>query len=91
MRAFDWAIVLAYILWIVYDGLRRSKGSLLPEPRREFGIWHSAFGIVNSCHGFETNPGFLWRRSDLAAVGLHAASGDGPVAPAAVSREVPAA
>src|SRR5437016_7605853 len=27
MRAFDWAVVLAYIVWIVYDGLRRSKGT----------------------------------------------------------------
>jgi SSS family transporter len=25
MRAFDWAVVLAYITWIVVDGLRRSK------------------------------------------------------------------
>src|SRR5205823_6461778 len=27
MRAFDWAIVLAYIVWVIYDGLRRSKGT----------------------------------------------------------------
>ncbi len=27
MRAFDWAIVVAYIAWIVYDGLRRSKNT----------------------------------------------------------------
>jgi solute:Na+ symporter, SSS family len=27
MRAFDWAIVVFYIVWIVYDGLRRSKGT----------------------------------------------------------------
>src|SRR5438046_2661716 len=27
MRAFDWAVVVAYIVWIVYDGLRRSKGT----------------------------------------------------------------
>src|SRR5947208_6646505 len=27
MRAFDWAVVLAYIVWVVYDGLRRSKGT----------------------------------------------------------------
>jgi Na+/proline symporter len=27
MRAFDWAVVLAYIAWVVYDGLRRSKGT----------------------------------------------------------------
>ncbi|HZR24576.1 MAG TPA: sodium:solute symporter [Vicinamibacterales bacterium] len=25
MRAFDWAVVIAYITWIVVDGLRRSK------------------------------------------------------------------
>src|SRR5438270_6691168 len=27
MRAFDWAVVLTYIVWVVYDGLRRSKGT----------------------------------------------------------------
>ncbi len=27
MTAIDWAIVLAYILWVVVDGLRRSKGT----------------------------------------------------------------
>src|SRR6266566_2904017 len=27
MRAFDWAVVVVYIVWIVYDGLRRSKGT----------------------------------------------------------------
>src|SRR6476619_7830838 len=27
MRPLDWAIVLAYILWIVIDGLRRSKNT----------------------------------------------------------------
>src|SRR5258706_12404688 len=25
MRAFDWFVVIAYITWIVYDGLRRSR------------------------------------------------------------------
>src|SRR5579862_1859499 len=27
MRAFDWFVVIAYITWIVYDGLRRAKGT----------------------------------------------------------------
>jgi solute:Na+ symporter, SSS family len=27
MRVFDWTIVVAYIVWVVYDGLRRSKGT----------------------------------------------------------------
>src|SRR5258706_9118289 len=27
MRALDWIVVLAYILWVVVDGLRRSKGT----------------------------------------------------------------
>src|SRR6201987_5879074 len=27
MRALDWAVVLAYIVWVVYDGLRRAKGT----------------------------------------------------------------
>jgi solute:Na+ symporter, SSS family len=27
MRGLDWAVVAAYINWIVYDGLRRSKGT----------------------------------------------------------------
>jgi solute:Na+ symporter, SSS family len=27
MRAFDWLVVVAYISWIVVDGLRRSKGT----------------------------------------------------------------
>src|SRR5215467_10121220 len=27
MRALDWAVVIAYIVWIVYDGLRRAKGT----------------------------------------------------------------
>jgi len=27
MRAFDWFVVIAYIVWIVWDGLRRSKGT----------------------------------------------------------------
>src|SRR5580700_4190639 len=27
MRAFDWFVVIAYVTWIVYDGLRRSKGT----------------------------------------------------------------
>ena len=27
MRAFDWLVVAAYIAWIVYDGLRRTKAS----------------------------------------------------------------
>jgi Na+/proline symporter len=27
MRRLDWAVVVAYIAWIVYDGLRRSKGT----------------------------------------------------------------
>jgi solute:Na+ symporter, SSS family len=27
MRPLDWAVVIAYLVWIVYDGLRRSKGT----------------------------------------------------------------
>ena len=27
MRAFDWIVVVAYLVWIIYDGLRRSKGT----------------------------------------------------------------
>src|SRR5438477_2245014 len=27
MRAVDWAIVVTYIVWVVYDGLRRAKGT----------------------------------------------------------------
>src|SRR5256714_4881447 len=27
MHPLDWAVVLTYIVWIVYDGLRRSKGT----------------------------------------------------------------
>src|SRR3989441_5767882 len=27
MRALDWLVVLLYVVWIVYDGLRRSKGT----------------------------------------------------------------
>jgi solute:Na+ symporter, SSS family len=27
MRAFDWVVVIAYIVWVVYDGLRRAKGT----------------------------------------------------------------
>src|SRR6478735_12587553 len=27
MRTLDWAIVAAYLVWIVYDGLRRAKGT----------------------------------------------------------------
>ncbi|HET9831664.1 MAG TPA: sodium:solute symporter [Vicinamibacterales bacterium] len=27
MHAFDWAVVIAYIVWVVYDGLRRAKGT----------------------------------------------------------------
>src|SRR5437763_6116604 len=27
MRALDWGVVLAYIAWVIYDGLRRSKGT----------------------------------------------------------------
>jgi SSS family solute:Na+ symporter len=27
MRALDWAIVVCYIAWIVFDGLRRAKGT----------------------------------------------------------------
>src|SRR4029079_16172154 len=27
MRPFDWVVVAAYLLWIVIDGLRRSKGT----------------------------------------------------------------
>src|SRR5437899_816281 len=27
MRAFDWIVVVAYITWIIVDGLRRSKGT----------------------------------------------------------------
>src|SRR5437667_6663062 len=27
MRSLDWAIVVGYLVWIVYDGLRRSKGT----------------------------------------------------------------
>src|SRR3989442_14120258 len=27
MRPLDWAIVVGYLVWIVYDGLRRSKGT----------------------------------------------------------------
>jgi Na+/proline symporter len=27
MRVVDWAIVVTYIVWVVYDGLRRSKGT----------------------------------------------------------------
>ena len=27
MRPFDWVVVVVYIVWIVYDGLRRSKGT----------------------------------------------------------------
>ena len=27
MRALDWAIVIGYVVWIVYDGLRRSRGT----------------------------------------------------------------
>jgi len=27
VRAFDWLVVVAYLVWIVYDGLRRAKGT----------------------------------------------------------------
>src|SRR4029077_17161909 len=27
MRPLDWAVVVAYVAWIVYDGLRRAKGT----------------------------------------------------------------
>jgi SSS family solute:Na+ symporter len=27
MRSLDWAVVVVYVTWIVYDGLRRSKGT----------------------------------------------------------------
>src|SRR2546423_206126 len=27
MHALDWAVVVIYLVWIVYDGLRRSKGT----------------------------------------------------------------
>src|SRR5512140_3187094 len=27
MRPFDWIVVVAYLVWIVYDGLRRSRGT----------------------------------------------------------------
>ncbi|HEY3044796.1 MAG TPA: sodium:solute symporter [Vicinamibacterales bacterium] len=27
MRTLDWLVVLAYVVWIIYDGLRRSKGT----------------------------------------------------------------
>ena len=27
MRPFDWLVVVVYLVWIVYDGLRRSKGT----------------------------------------------------------------
>src|SRR5476649_2870530 len=27
MRTLDWAVVIVYLVWIVYDGLRRSKGT----------------------------------------------------------------
>src|SRR6201987_352938 len=27
MRSLDWAIVVVYLVWIVYDGIRRSKGT----------------------------------------------------------------
>ena len=27
MHALDWLVVVAYLVWIVYDGLRRSKGT----------------------------------------------------------------
>src|ERR1043166_9485488 len=27
MRALDWAVVVVYLFWIVYDGLRRSKAT----------------------------------------------------------------
>src|ERR1700681_299743 len=27
MRRLDWAVVVVYLVWIVYDGLRRSKGT----------------------------------------------------------------
>src|SRR6266576_447760 len=27
MRTLDWLVVVAYIVWVVYDGLRRSKGT----------------------------------------------------------------
>src|SRR5580765_995092 len=27
MRAFDWVIVVAYVTWVIVDGLRRSKGT----------------------------------------------------------------
>jgi len=27
MRSLDWAVVIIYLVWIVYDGLRRSKGT----------------------------------------------------------------
>src|SRR5712671_6618339 len=27
MRLFDWLVVVVYLIWIVYDGLKRSKGT----------------------------------------------------------------
>ena len=27
MRPLDWLVVVVYLVWIVYDGLRRSKGT----------------------------------------------------------------
>src|SRR4029079_2676905 len=64
MRPFDWLVVLVYLVWIVYDGLRRSKGTDKVDgyflANRSLPWW--------SC-------GFWWRATKMSAVTLVGTTG----------------
>jgi len=50
MRAFDWAIVVGYIVWVVVDGIRRAKGTNKVEGyflgNRSLPWWVAGLSVV---------------------------------------------
>src|ERR1043166_9087690 len=59
MRAFDWAIVVGYIVWVVVDGIRRAKGTNKVEGyflgNRSLPWWVAGLSVVATQMSAVTN------------------------------------
>ena len=71
MRPFDWIVVVAYIGWVVVDGLRRSKGTDKVDgyflANRSLPWW--ALAMSGSSSYFDIT-GTMWIVSTFIALGL---------------------
>ena len=85
MKRIDWAIVVAYIAWIVVDGLRRSKGTAKMEGyflgNRSLPWWAIGLSVMATQMSAVTLVGTTGQayldRLTVHPVLLRAAAGDG--------------